>query len=349
MTALLDARFPWLKRLANKLGIKSQSDWLFARSILKWTYDPKFHSQLPPHLRFFASYCRKMPAFTKNKRILFGRRLFSFLLSLNASNTTFASFPLKFRSFNTYLNLNDPRFLAVGDELISGDIPSFLQEWLEEGDTFIDVGANHGTFSILASEIVGKTGHVVSIEPQAQLAKNIEKTLAANSLSTFQVLQAAVGDENGKIDLVVPASTSGAAGVFPKYSGLGHHSTQSVPIKRFDDSFSWRNFPGKTFVKLDIEGSEPAFLQGAKDMIRTLQPTIYMEINPSALKAAGTNSEALIAQLKSLGYSTYRNADLDEPPRLLDSLDISGSPGGEDGGEQDILLTRDISAAASTA
>ena len=40
---------------------------------------------------------------------------------------------------------------------------------LGPGDTVVDVGANEGYFSVVASRRVGSTGRVIAIEPQARL------------------------------------------------------------------------------------------------------------------------------------------------------------------------------------
>jgi 23S rRNA U2552 (ribose-2'-O)-methylase RlmE/FtsJ len=47
------------------------------------------------------------------------------------------------------------------------DLVDALKKILREGDVFLDIGANEGFFSIIASKLVGKTGKVISIEPQS--------------------------------------------------------------------------------------------------------------------------------------------------------------------------------------
>jgi hypothetical protein len=64
-------------------------------------------------------------------------------------------------------------------------------------------------------------------------------------------------------------------------------------------------FKGRTLIKLDIEGSESAFLMGAAQMISALKPTIIIEIHPGTLKAAKTTGEDLKVLLKELGYSHF--------------------------------------------
>ncbi len=65
-----------------------------------------------------------------------------------------------------------------------------------------------------------------------------------------------------------------------------------VALRRCDDALAWRQFPGRLVVKLDIEGSEYAFLQGAAQMLSTLTPPLLMEINPLSLRAARVSASS---------------------------------------------------------
>src|SRR3954468_546190 len=55
-----------------------------------------------------------------------------------------------------------------------------LKSLLQRGDTFIDVGANEGYFSVVAARLVGPTGRVIAIEPQSRLARVLERNFAIN-------------------------------------------------------------------------------------------------------------------------------------------------------------------------
>ena len=216
---------------------------------------------------------------------------------------------LEFPDLEMYLDLHDPRFMVVGDEVIKGNIDGVLSMFLQEGDTFVDVGANQGVYSVIASKYVGESGLLVSIEPQPRFASNIGKSLALGKRCRFEVHQMAVGDSDSTIDLIIPRSYSGTAGVYPEHSGLGRHTRVQVPLKRFDESIGWRNFPGSVFVRLDIEGSEFSFLKGAGEMMRAMNPLLLMEMNPSSLQASRTDVKELLDLLMDLGYTHYRYPD----------------------------------------
>jgi FkbM family methyltransferase len=50
------------------------------------------------------------------------------------------------------------------------------------GDVIVDVGANIGVFTVIASKLVGSRGRVVAIEPNSESAKRLERNIALNSL-----------------------------------------------------------------------------------------------------------------------------------------------------------------------
>src|SRR5207245_4722448 len=89
--------------------------------------------------------------------------------------------PLRVGEHVVYLDLCDARMPMVIHELRDFDADMrILERLLRPGDTLLDVGANHGTYSIVASKLVGFGGAVVAVEPIPKLARLIEKSLAAN-------------------------------------------------------------------------------------------------------------------------------------------------------------------------
>lgn len=280
--------------------------WVYYRVVLKWMFEPPLGKQLPPLYQIFRIYSYLYFKLTGEPRLIGGRELFGFLANLFNQFSTQDYLKFSLTEYEAFLDPTDARFFQVVGELSSDDSDvRVLYDLLSQGDSFIDVGANHGSFSIVASKIVGANGFVSAIEPQPRLAEIVEKSLALNALCNFQVHQVAVGDTDGEIELLVPQGTSGSAGIYPKHSGTHKHDILKVPVKRFDDFIDWQSFPGKALIKLDIEGSEIKFLAGAREMITSLKPNLIIEVNPRSLKAAGKTGRELKNFLQSLGYKKY--------------------------------------------
>lgn len=315
--------YPRIIKIIHRLGLKSQSDWLFRKDVLAWITDPRYKKQFPFLWRLFADYCQFWITRIDRQRIVGANILLRIVTRIQRmfapKNSVFINFP----KIGAFLDIEDPRFLAVGNEIISGDIEGILSSNTHKGDTFIDIGANHGACSLIASKLVGPAGLIVAIEPQPQLAANLKRSLDLNPQCNFQVYQMAVGDYNGTIDLIIPHSYSGTAGVYIEHSGLDRYRKLRVPIKRFDESIDWKKFPGSVFIKLDIEGAEYAFLLGATEMIDSLRPTLMMEINPYTLRAAETEKKDLVDLLRSLGYEHYRDLKDMDSWQVIDGINTT--------------------------
>ncbi len=301
MQEQLNSESPKIPYLENK-----PDAWIYNRSVLSWLFEPSLSNQLPLLYQIFSLYCYLYFQLTTENYLRGGKELFQFLATLlnNFSSESYLKF--KISDYEVFLDPFDARFFQVVNELASKDAETrVLQTLLSEGDTFIDIGANHGSFSIVASKLVGANGLVISIEPQPRLASAVEKSVTANALCNFQVYQLAVGDFEGEIDLLIPRGTSGSAGIYPEHSATHKHQIVKVKIRRFEELVDWPNFPGKVLIKLDIEGSECAFLLGAKKLITALKPNLIIEIHPGTLAAAKTTGEELKQLLESLGYHRY--------------------------------------------
>jgi len=67
-----------------------------------------------------------------------------------------------------------------------------LRRCLTPGAVFIDLGANEGYFTVLASKLVGPQGIVIAIEPQSRLQSVITANLEANNCRNVRVVKAVV-------------------------------------------------------------------------------------------------------------------------------------------------------------
>jgi FkbM family methyltransferase len=293
----ITARVPGARLLRESL-FGTPGSWLYHASTLSWLSDPALVRQLPRAYRFFARYCavqRHQPIGAEPllRGIIALRRRFAPGDGIVA---------LRIGELIAFLDLEDPRFLRVPREIDA--LPSLLRRFLRPGDTFIDVGANHGTFSVVASSLVGSAGLVVSIEPQPRLADVVQRSLAQGQ-ARFEVHAIACGDRSQEVELYIPSATSGSAGVFGQFSAISHHRTIRVAMRRLDDVIDFRRLPGRVLLKADVEGSEQSFLLGATELIRATTPAMLIEMNEAAMRSAGSSRTTLVKMLLDLGYDRF--------------------------------------------
>lgn len=273
---------------------------------MKWYEDAALVSELPLRYQAYAFYSRITGE--KNSRRVPGG---SFLLRAirDASALTRASTVATIRGIDglkVVADFSDERILEVIHE-IRGENPEYqvMKSLLPPGGTFVDVGANFGTFSLLASRLVGAKGRVVAFEPQARLVSMIRRSLDLSGISNCELHSTACGRVPGSRALLIPDDDSGRAGFFAQFSGRKAHSVESVTVVPIDDL----RLTEAALIKIDVEGSELDVLEGAARTIHQLKPAIMIEINPSSAAAAGNDSAAVIARLSDLGYSSFSRAD----------------------------------------
>jgi len=138
---------------------------------------------------------------------------------------------------------------------------------LQEGMTVLDVGANTGCFTLLASRLVGTAGRVVSLEPIGENYRCLEKTIEANGLTNATPLQVAVGDRDGELEITL-AEDSGQHSAVLERSG----ERVLVPVRTLDSLVAELGLERVDFIKVDVEGMEPEVLHGARETIRRFRP-----------------------------------------------------------------------------
>src|SRR6185312_15602233 len=68
------------------------------------------------------------------------------------------------------------------------DISRLIASCLQPGDTFIDIGANIGYFSLMAAKLVGPAGQVYAIEPWPPTLKILRHNIQLNGFRNIQVI-----------------------------------------------------------------------------------------------------------------------------------------------------------------
>ncbi|HEX8997011.1 MAG TPA: FkbM family methyltransferase [Ktedonobacterales bacterium] len=189
-------------------------------------------------------------------------------------------------------------------------VTRFLTSVLSAGDTFVDIGANLGFFTVLGARLVGEGGEVLAFEPvtinrrycQANMElNNIDNTrLFPHGLwSSEKVLEMATWENfqgGSHLDILPPEVTGDT------YQGPTEQIT-CVTLDGFAANQGLR-FERLKAIKMDIEGAEPFALDGMAETIRAHKPLIVLEINRPCLRTYfQVDSDAIWQRLVSAGYT----------------------------------------------
>jgi len=179
-------------------------------------------------------------------------------------------------------------------------LTNLVKRELEPCDTFVDIGANHGWFSLLAAAILHTSkGRVVAFEPQQHLAERLTQSCTINRFTNVEVIRAAAGDVNGFGVLQPgPMNFSGYARVTPKFSG-----ECAIAILRLDGVLRKLS---PMLVKIDVEGFEEKVLKGMGALLnQPLLRSIIVEVHPQMMAEQGDTPKELVALLTENGYSVF--------------------------------------------
>lgn len=199
-----------------------------------------------------------------------------------------------------------------------------LAETLRTGDTFVDVGAHVGYFSMLAASIVGAEGRVVAFEPEAGNFARLREHVGLNAFGHVHTVPAAVAGEEGTAEFWVNADNDGGHALWD----VGQHDfnarsrqqpqRRAVPVTTLDGQLGELDGRRVRVIKVDAEGCEELVLRGGERVLRRDRPDVICEINEFGLQRMGSGEERLRAYLRGLGYETYALPPEGAPVRLAD-------------------------------
>jgi FkbM family methyltransferase len=139
----------------------------------------------------------------------------------------------------------------------------FLLHFLRPEDLFVDVGANVGSYTILAGASVG--ARVIAFEPDEQAFGWLERNVALNKLGRIEARREAVGAQPGTVRFTSGHDTG---------NRIDPAGPVTVPMTTLDAASS----TAPALIKIDVEGYELDVLRGAA---RTLNSAVavIMELN----------------------------------------------------------------------
>lgn len=179
-----------------------------------------------------------------------------------------------FERFRLSIRLNDPLHYSILLGLHERDVLECLQRQLRPGMTVFDVGANLGYFSLIAAQLVGKSGRVICLEPDPRVAEVLRRNVAANGFQNASVVQAAASDSCGEVSFgCAPASS---------WSGIYYERpTKRIVVRAvtLDSLCGELGLSRVDFVKIDIEGAEGVALEGMSEMLRRQRPQVLVELH----------------------------------------------------------------------
>ncbi len=189
---------------------------------------------------------------------------------------------------------------------------ALIERILRPGMTVLDVGANHGMFSLEAAHLVGPEGVVHAFEPAPATRALLTSNLAANGLSTVAVFPSALGDTPGIARLRIHREMSGLNtladhDVTWNRRILSADQVVEVPITTLDAHAEAQGLDWIDLLKIDVEGFELGVIRGAHGLLASKRiARILLEIGDLTFTNAGVEPMEILKELESLDYHLHR-------------------------------------------
>ena len=197
--------------------------------------------------------------------------------------------------------LCDAADAAVTPGLLSGryepHLTAVFERYCTPGMTVVDVGANLGYYSLLASRLVGTTGRVIALEPNSENCRLLLSSLRLNAVSNVQLLPVAADAATG---WAYYSTHVGSNGGLIEDGDLLSHPGNVVPTFRLDDLVD-----GPVgLLKMDVEGAEGRVVHGATQIIERDRPIVTTELKDEMLlRVSGITVADYLGYFERLGYT----------------------------------------------
>ncbi|WP_392534646.1 FkbM family methyltransferase [Nostoc sp. C117] len=179
------------------------------------------------------------------------------------------------------------------------DEMNFLLRYLRTGDSFIDIGANVGIYTLLAASKI-KSGSIYSFEALPKNYTRLKENLTLNQFRQVQPYAIAISDFTGNTALNLAEGDS-----MPFITSDVTKNTITVPTDTLDNLLPIEIISELTLVKMDIEGAELLAMKGAISLLKQQRPHVWiMEIN-DAVKNFGYQKQDIVNLLQEYGYGLY--------------------------------------------
>lgn len=209
--------------------------------------------------------------------------------------------------YKLYVDTSDVGFGAhvIMDGLWESWLTVFMARRIQPGMSVVDIGANHGYYTLMFADLVGPEGRVAAIEPSPRMVELLKRSVAVNGFSNRVTIHecAAVSEDGVELTLITPDHEPKNAHIVPA-SYAGHSESISVQGSRLETLL--HDWPRIDFMKIDVEGAEEAALAGAWPILERDRPDVLLEF--SAIRCA--DPEDLLARLELL-YGQYRTVTFD--------------------------------------
>jgi FkbM family methyltransferase len=211
-----------------------------------------------------------------------------------------------------FVNLADLIGLSVARGEYERDEIAFVQNRLRPGDTFVDIGANIGIFSVIASAKVGESGRVLAYEALSSNVASMRLSVAENPFCRNVTLHQVIVADRPRADMFIASqsleddSGNSGGGYIVTAEDVLPELVRREPVRQDTlDNLVPADF-AVNFIKMDIEGAEVLAMSGARRILSEHAPIVLSEVHVDQLyKISNKTWQEYFELMRGVGYRPH--------------------------------------------
>jgi FkbM family methyltransferase len=210
-----------------------------------------------------------------------------------------------------------PHFALSG--FWESEVTLALARAVEPGSWCLDVGANHGYYTLVLAAGAGQRGHVTAVEPNPRSIDLMLRSLDVNGfLEYVDVVSSALSDRVGEpIKFFIPKYR----GMNARIAGVDPSSGMTIDTQTDTIDNLTEDWPRVDLVKIDVEGSEEAVWRGMRRVLdENNDITIVLEVNA----ARYADPVAFLTEIEREGFP-LRHIEIDGEARPVSAKAIAAT------------------------
>ncbi len=200
------------------------------------------------------------------------------------------------------------RILMTG--LWEPTISALVSNALRPGDVFIDIGANIGYYTLLASSMVGRSGRVYAFEASPSIFARLQENVTLNHCANTVIQNVAISNVRGTCAIwQAPKGNLGHSTIIDAVAHLeGHKHEAFVPCDCVDSLVPLRDLLSARFVKIDVEGAERLAVEGIQSHLTNFSHRTewLIELSPEFSPGGAADISWVFDVFVAAGYHAYR-------------------------------------------
>jgi FkbM family methyltransferase len=189
---------------------------------------------------------------------------------------------------------------------------NFIKKTLKKDDIFVDIGANVGLFSLIASQVVGNQGLVIAFEPGPAIFNRLLENISLNNLNNIQAINCGLSDELRELNFYISDNGFDAWNSFAPSADNKLRKKIKVNVSTLDEVLKDVDKSKIKLVKIDVEGWEKFVLKGGEFFFNNYSPIVMVEFADEYTFNAGYSVHEIYDTMVYYGYEwhTIKNGEL---------------------------------------